>query len=121
MDQLEATHDQAERDADNGRQREADEDATAAQDDMHQELGIVDRLGEARIDRERRGHVGEAHEEHDAVGREQMPDQQEGEQRDDSDRGRAQAVTVEAVPAQRERAEGWRCRGWRDGGHGANL
>ena len=34
------------------------EDAPAAQEDVQQEFRIVDRLGEARIDRERRRHVG---------------------------------------------------------------
>ncbi|KAH2775476.1 hypothetical protein KXW38_002021, partial [Aspergillus fumigatus] len=95
-----------------GREREPNEDAPAAQQDVHQEFGIVDRLGEARIDRERRGHVRESDEEDDAVGREQVPYQQESQQRGDTDRGRTQPAPIQPVPAQGQRSGGALQRRW---------
>jgi len=79
VDELEAAHHEAERYGDKSCQREAEYDSAAAQQHVQQEFWIVDRFSEAGVDREGRGDVGEANEEHHAIFGQQIPEDQKGD------------------------------------------
>jgi len=65
--ELEPSHHQPERNRDDRRQRKAKQDAAATQHHMHEESGIMQRARQAFIHGRRRGNIGEADEEDDAV------------------------------------------------------